>query len=353
MASYLTDRLRKLGRGITNSTAYQEIKRVGKTLVYSPKHLGSTLGGISLLGTLSLSSLTACGNVNGPENQNPVAEASADPTQGYSPLPVNFDGRESHDPDGIIETYYWNFGDGVRDSTSGAVANYMYETAGSYTTGLTVVDNSGGRGSTTLEAISVTQPPQKSLSQTVGLSNFEDINYSATSTNVPEATRKTFYNGNLNNTQTIQLPHAETLTSRLDGNWTFILEAPNVKPDTTGIGVPDYESEAPDLSGVNLDVNERDSIIVHVPRATDKNTAHNPVHYTSVISPNGSVIPTIGTFPLDTVLKIVANGVPGPYQVELARQGSLEKIVLPGEILDVADPIWVRNIDFGSRQEGA
>ncbi|HEA46365.1 MAG TPA: PKD domain-containing protein [Candidatus Pacearchaeota archaeon] len=102
-------------------------------------------------------------------NKNPVAEASASPMQGHSPLTVDFDGRESYDSDGTIVKYIWTFGDGVRDSTSGVTASHTYETVRSYASDLTVVDNDGGRNSKSLESISVTrlpenQPPQVTLS---------------------------------------------------------------------------------------------------------------------------------------------------------------------------------------------
>ncbi len=52
---------------------------------------------------------------------------------------VSFDGSASYDPDGIINQYAWNFGDGK--TASGAHAINSYSTAGVYTVTLTVTDS--------------------------------------------------------------------------------------------------------------------------------------------------------------------------------------------------------------------
>ena len=73
------------------------------------------------------------------ENAPPVAEARASPTSGSAPLTVNFDGSQSYDPDGTIESYHWDFGDGSREQT--ANASHQYQNLQSYTAVLTVTDD--------------------------------------------------------------------------------------------------------------------------------------------------------------------------------------------------------------------
>ncbi len=76
-------------------------------------------------------------------NTPPTAAASATPTSGTNPLPVNFNASASTDPDGSIVAYEWNFGDG--SSASGKTATHLYGTAASYTATLVVTDNQGAK----------------------------------------------------------------------------------------------------------------------------------------------------------------------------------------------------------------
>lgn len=45
-------------------------------------------------------------------NIPPVARFLASPVSGRVPLSVSFDASESNDPDGVIDNYHWDFGDG-------------------------------------------------------------------------------------------------------------------------------------------------------------------------------------------------------------------------------------------------
>lgn len=74
-------------------------------------------------------------------NQPPVAVVAVDRYAGEAPLAVQFDGRQSYDPDGSIAGYRWNFGDGA--TGDGYVASHQYSTAGTYTAALVVTDAAG------------------------------------------------------------------------------------------------------------------------------------------------------------------------------------------------------------------
>ena len=90
---------------------------------------------------------------SGPANQPPVARATATPASGTAPLTVAFDGSGSSDTDGTIASYGWTFGDG--GTATGPAPNHTYGAAGNYTAQLTVSDNQGAIGSSTV-TISVT-----------------------------------------------------------------------------------------------------------------------------------------------------------------------------------------------------
>ena len=84
-------------------------------------------------------------------NQPPVAQASATPSTGPTPLTVNFSSAGSSDPEGQPLTYSWNFG----DSTTSILANpsHTYSTPGPYQVRLTVSD---GVNSTISSPLTVT-----------------------------------------------------------------------------------------------------------------------------------------------------------------------------------------------------
>gem|GEM_PF-639845 len=91
-------------------------------------------------------------------NELPVAVADADVMTGYAPLAVNFDGSGSSDGDGTIASYVWDFGDG--SSATGVQVSHSFDAPGVYTVELTVTDDDGDVGSSTLE-ISVIEKPNE------------------------------------------------------------------------------------------------------------------------------------------------------------------------------------------------
>jgi len=95
--------------------------------------------------------LAACSFYLG--NTRPIASFIANPTSGPSPLAVAFDASASHDPDGAIDAYVWNFGDG---QTASAVVTpthtFTVQTdPETFTVTLTVTDNLGATGTTSKE----------------------------------------------------------------------------------------------------------------------------------------------------------------------------------------------------------
>jgi PKD repeat protein len=92
--------------------------------------------------------------------QPPVANPGG-PYTGTVGNPVQFNGAGSHDPDGSITGYLWNFGDNATATTVSPA--HTYASAGTYPVQLTVTDNSGLTGSTqtmvTISAVTTPPPP--------------------------------------------------------------------------------------------------------------------------------------------------------------------------------------------------
>ncbi len=96
-------------------------------------------------------------------NQPPVAQFTFAPTAPRAGDWIQFDASASHDPDGTITNYQWDFqNDGVFDAT-GKLAFFRYTTPGTYTVRLVVTDNKGATGSTLqtvmVSPLVVNQPP--------------------------------------------------------------------------------------------------------------------------------------------------------------------------------------------------
>lgn len=73
----------------------------------------------------------------------------ANPTDGYAPLAVSFDGSGSVSVGGNITDYNWDFGDGNTDS--GANVNHTYNGSGSFEVTLTITDDTGNTNSAIYE----------------------------------------------------------------------------------------------------------------------------------------------------------------------------------------------------------
>ncbi len=81
---------------------------------------------------------------------------TADFTSSVTDLTVSLDGRSSSDPDGAIEKYEWDLGDGT--TKAGPQVTHTYAAAGSYDVRLTVKDGQGASADK-VRKVTVTQPP--------------------------------------------------------------------------------------------------------------------------------------------------------------------------------------------------
>ncbi len=80
------------------------------------------------------------------ENLRPIADFTATPSSGTTPLTVSFDASDSEDPDGFIVDFLWDFGDGQTSSLSVFPFDHQYSVQSDsrvFTVVLRVVDDDG------------------------------------------------------------------------------------------------------------------------------------------------------------------------------------------------------------------
>jgi len=93
-------------------------------------------------------------------NTPPTVSISANPSTGsVLPATVNFSSTPN-DPDGAVEYFFWDFGDGGRSNLSSP--SHIYIGNGSFTAKLTIVDDNGAATSNTTQ-INISDPNSPSL----------------------------------------------------------------------------------------------------------------------------------------------------------------------------------------------
>ncbi len=98
-----------------------------------------------------------------PRPAAPTADFTVMPNPAEVNQPVTFDGSLSHDNDGVgsgapIVRYFWSFGDGATQTTTGPVTSHAYSSANTYRATLTVTDNDGQTDQAE-QFVEVTSPP--------------------------------------------------------------------------------------------------------------------------------------------------------------------------------------------------
>ena len=106
---------------------------------------------------------------DGWKNIPPVTDAGSDKTVLIGET-VQFDGSGSCDPDGIIVSYEWDFGDGTTDS--GVLISHIYDVADIYTVTLTITDDDDLTGADTAE-ITVQTPAEATGDMITTVEDFE------------------------------------------------------------------------------------------------------------------------------------------------------------------------------------
>ncbi len=78
-------------------------------------------------------------------NNHPLASFTYTPENPVINQTITFNASNSTDPDGTIEKYEWDFGDGNITNTTEAIITHSYSQAGDYVVNLTVTDDEGAK----------------------------------------------------------------------------------------------------------------------------------------------------------------------------------------------------------------
>jgi glucose/arabinose dehydrogenase len=130
----------------------------------------------------------------GGANRSPVAQASASPIAGLTPLDVQFSSAGSSDPDGHSLSYSWDFGDGTMSTLPNPTKTYTGSPR-TVTARLTVTDNGSPNLSDTSTPITIwigNRAPTAAITSPSNNSFYnagQTINFSGTATDPEDGTR--------------------------------------------------------------------------------------------------------------------------------------------------------------------
>ena len=96
-------------------------------------------------------------------NRPPVASFTESAETIYTDEVVTFNATSSHDPDGVINSYLWDFGDGT--NATGVTVDHTYADDGAYTVTLTVTDDDGLTATVTSTKTVLNRPPVASFTE--------------------------------------------------------------------------------------------------------------------------------------------------------------------------------------------
>jgi len=153
-------------------------------------------------------------------NRIPIASFTESAETVSSSESIHFDGSESHDPDGTIVSYSWDFGDG--NTATGVEVDHAYEDDGVYTVTLTVIDDDDATGSATATKNVLNRPPIALFTENATIvSRDEAIHFDASESYDPDGTIVNYLwdFGDGNTTTGVTSDHAYSE----DGNYTVTL----------------------------------------------------------------------------------------------------------------------------------
>jgi len=155
-------------------------------------------------------------------NRPPVALFTESSTTAYTGEAIYFNASSSYDPDGVIVSYFWTFGDGT--NATGVTVNHAYAENGTYTVTLTVTDDQGATATATATKTVLNRPPVASFTESATtVYTYEAITFNATSSYDPDGSIVSYtWNFGDGNVTTLTSPMV-THTYADNGTYTVIL----------------------------------------------------------------------------------------------------------------------------------
>ena len=126
--------------------------------------------------------------------QPPIAVFTYAPEHPLKDKAVTFNATSSHDRDGHVASYKWNFGDDNITTTTDPIITHIYTAIGTYQVNLTVTDNDGLSHSTIKSAtVMVDSTPPTTLDDYDGLWHTTDFTITLTATDNVSGVAETCY----------------------------------------------------------------------------------------------------------------------------------------------------------------
>jgi PKD repeat protein len=111
----------------------------GRVITHEYKHGGTFDVSLTVTDNKGVTGASS-GRVDVDNSKLPLAMFTVSPSSGTIDTTFSFNAAQSHDPDGTIVNYFWNFGDGT--SANGQQVQHKYQQQGAFGVTLTVTDNS-------------------------------------------------------------------------------------------------------------------------------------------------------------------------------------------------------------------
>jgi len=125
-------------------------------------------------------------------NRAPVAIFTESAETVYTGEVIHFNATQSYDPDGVVVSYFWNFGDGT--NSTGATVDHSYSDDGTYTVTLTITDDDGATDTSSSTKTVLNRAPVASFTESAHtVYTSESITFNASASSDPDGTIVSYF----------------------------------------------------------------------------------------------------------------------------------------------------------------